>query len=639
MKNIRFRVLIFFLILITCTINSYSQLTEQQINAFNSVKKVRILEEHFLFKGHSYSSSLSFTISPVHHFKETAKIFLKFVGIEVVNTDTEDYDATLRIQTKSVLLEEISRENDACLLSGSISLEVPGVPCYKKQFQGIVYQVNMVSNLKYLNKFYLNPDIAAILVPGSFLSTIKEIFREVFSINVFNSYFMITDKYLEINKINAEFVAGKMRDTSTVGSLIYYVFKDENTDVRSMAAWALGEINDKRCIEPLIYTLNDKKKIVRKNAVQSLVKINYDRSIPHLYTDISDISNNKDKYVQFLSKAVLRQMKDNQGIKEIIEELKNKKQNIRIKAAESLVDITDTSAVIPLIAALQDENKKVRVKAAWALGKIKDTCAVEPLIVALNDNYYYVRNKAAWALGMIKDNRAVKPLIYTLKDEGFWVQKEAAWALGELKDNRSIEPLISSIKDATQLELWSSIEALLKIGKPAVKPLIAALRNYDKTIRIHAVIALGLIKDKSAVEFIIPLLKDDYCRWVAITSLASINDRQAVEPIIPLLKDENDFIRAYSAKALGKLGDPRAVEYLIYTLKDKELHVQLSAAWALGELKDSSAIGPLIATINHEHVPISSEVNSEVANSLNEITGKDFGENKQNWKEWWDQNK
>ena len=640
MKNEKLRVFIIFLVFITFTSNAYSQLTEEQIDAFNSVKKIRILKEHLLLSGHS---NLSFEIVSTRHFEETAKKLLNHFGIEVVSEDAENYDATLRIQTITIFLEDpfTSSPNNGCVLSGSISLEVPGIPFYKKHFKGFLYTNNMVYDLEYLVKFISAVDVAAIFVPGSFFSTIYEMIGEVFSMDWFNSALKDTEGDSEEALINIIYEAGQMKDSSTVESLIY-TLNHENKYVRSMAAWALGEINDQRSIEPLISSLNDKKKEVRKNAVQALVKINYDHPA-HLYTD--NLSNNKDKYVQFLAKAVLRQMKDNQGLKEIIEELKNKKSSIRVKAVEALesfVDISDTNAVEPLIAALQDEKKDVRAIAAWALGKIEDTRAIDPLIIALKDKEGWVRSNAARALGMIKGNRAVEHLINTLKDKESRVQVSTAWALGELKDNRSIEPLILSMKDASVLGKWYAIEAFYKIGKPAVIPLIAALENNDVEIRRHAVISLGLIRDQSAVESIISLLNDEHVRSDAITSLALINDRRAVEPIITLLTDKNEVVRSKAAKALGKLGDIRAVEHLIYTLKDKESRVQVSAAWALGELKAPSAIEPLIATLNDKYKSIDRGdilVSKEVANSLNEITGKGFGENPLNWKEWWNQNK
>lgn len=360
-KNRGLRLSAIFLVLIICTTNSYSQLSEDHINAFNSVKKVRIIGEHFLLKG---IGNLSFTISPVDHFKDTAKILFESHGIEAVDADAENYDATLRIQTKSVLF--LDQMNDSCLLSGSISLEVPGVPCYEKHFHNHVYSGNTVYDLKYLSRFILAVDVAAIFAHGSFMSRMIEMIREIYSKDFLNSIFEETGEDSEMNKVNAAFVAGEIKDNGTVESLIN-ALNDESRDVRAMAAWALGEINDMRSIEPLISALNDKKEKVRKYAVQALAKMNYDRPIDTQYTGIS---SNKDKYVQFLAKAVLRQMKDNQGVEEIIEALNDKKPAIRKMAAESLVEINDTSAVEPLISSLNDKDILVNKEVANSLHEI-----------------------------------------------------------------------------------------------------------------------------------------------------------------------------------------------------------------------------------------------------------------------------
>lgn len=605
MKNTRLRLLIIFLVLITCNSIAYSQLTEEQISAFNSIKKVRILNEN-LFLESFYT--LSFKIVPTYHFEETVKKMWSSLGIEVVNDNAENYDATIRIQTKTISFLDISDQStNYCILSGSISLEVPGIPIYKKHFHGWASGGMVLINkeYEYLSEFYAVLDVAAIFVPGSFLSKLMEMTGEVVSINYFNSILERTDKDETIAKVNAAYASGEIKDSSTVESLII-ALNDEQKNVRSMAAWALGEINDKRSIEPLILALKDDYKGVRKNAVQALVKMNYDHPVAHLY---NDISNNDDKYVQFLSKAVLRQMEDNQGIKEITKALNNKKSSIRKRAAESLVEINDTSAVEPLIVALMDKNTDVRAHAVLALGKIKDARAVDPLIVTLKDKKQWVRHLAAQALGELKDHSAIEHLLHTLWDKVPSVQKAAILALGELKDPRSIKPIILSMKEnntkffnSAEFQ-WNAIEALANIGKPTVKPLIDALKDDD--VRRDAAIVLGLIKDTSAVESLIAILNDDiYPRSQAITSLVLINDRRAVSPIIGLLKDKNEYVRSKSAEALGKFGDLRAVE-------------------------------PLIAVLNDEYI----FVNAAVANSLKEITDEDFGENQLNWKEWWNQNK
>jgi HEAT repeat protein len=81
---------------------------------------------------------------------------------------------------------------------------------------------------------------------------------------------------------------------------------------------------------------------------------------------------------------------------------------------------------------------------------------------------------------------AVSPLIDALQDQSIWMRMTVAWVLGELGDARAAEPLVTLLesKDALQggdclcdSPRQAVIEALVKIGTPAVEPFIAELEN------------------------------------------------------------------------------------------------------------------------------------------------------------------
>ena len=100
---------------------------------------------------------------------------------------------------------------------------------------------------------------------------------------------------------------------------------------------------------------------------------------------------------------------------------------------------------------MQDKSTSKRVLAVEALSKIDDERTVEPLIEALKDKDPDVVWRAAAALGDKGDKRAIKPLIATLKYKDFAVQ-------------HFVEA------------------ALVKIGSPAVEPLITALKNANSDL-------------------------------------------------------------------------------------------------------------------------------------------------------------
>ena len=145
-------------------------------------------------------------------------------------------------------------------------------------------------------------------------------------------------------------------------------------------------------------------------------------------------------------------------------------------------------------------------------------------------------------------------------------------------------------------------ELSVRIGKPAVRPLIYELKDHDPLVRSNAVKALGAIRDPRAVEPLIKVLndKEPLIQRQAAQALGRINDPRAVQPLIVVLGDKSrkSHVRMSAAQALGLLGDPSAVESLIVALSDDHWEVRSHAAEALGGIKDPQAVEPLIEALN-----------------------------------------
>jgi len=102
-----------------------------------------------------------------------------------------------------------------------------------------------------------------------------------------------------------------------------------------------------------------------------------------------------------------------------------------------------------------------------------------------------VQTKAAEALGKIGEP-AVKPLIEALKHER--TQFYAAEALGKIGDARAVKPLLQALKFC----ITDASRMLAKIGKPAVIPLMQALKDKDRYVRKAAEAALKKIRAKKS---------------------------------------------------------------------------------------------------------------------------------------------
>jgi HEAT repeat protein len=194
----------------------------------------------------------------------------------------------------------------------------------------------------------------------------------------------------------------------------------------------------------------------------------------------------------------------------------------------------------------------------------------------------------------MKKERDVQGLIRALHHPEVNVQYEAAEALGMIGDPAAVLPLIEALTgDPYSGVRWKASEALARIGKPSVEPLIAVLRNPDADVRWKAAIALGDIGDERAVGPLIELLRDEdrFVKSRAAYALSSVG-RPAVLPLIQALRTGDGNLRWGAAIALGAIKDPESALPLLQALGDRHENVRTEAAAALVEI-GPPVIGPV----------------------------------------------
>ena len=150
-----------------------------------------------------------------------------------------------------------------------------------------------------------------------------------------------------------------------------------------------------------------------------------------------------------------------------------------------------------------------------------------------------------------------------------------------------------------------AVKALVGFGEPSVEPLVGACGKQDVEIRRKALRALGEMKDRRAIP----------CMAAA-------------------LKDGNSNVRMLAAWGLGQMGEP-ALKPLLTELADKNSPGRSDAAYALGKINQPQAIEPLVSALTEAD----SDLRKESAKALSRITGQDFGENPDQWQQWWEKNK
>ena len=342
--------------------------------------------------------------------------------------------------------------------------------------------------------------------------------------------------------------------------LVEGIVRKKKTDLQSHCLSTALVYIGKNSVNPLTKALDNENKLVRLEVVQTLGQIGDEKAAKFLIPLLED----EDMDVRSAAQIVLNQIKPSV--------IPGKDRSIKKDSPE--VKETKEDKVINLITALADPKGAVRRKAAIELGETRDPRAIKPLIGALQ-----MAEKA-----FIADRDF---------DFNMNFMKIISAALGKM-GKPAIVPLINALKTV------STSEALINIGPPATASLIRLLEHENEIIRQRASYALGEIKDPKAVDPLIQCLQDDQAsvRRSTASALGEIGDPKAAEQLTQSLKDKDVDVRQFAAAALGEIGDTRAVEPLIQTLKDDlEWVVRSNAAAALGEIGDTRAVEPLIQTL------------------------------------------
>ncbi|MGA1870191.1 MAG: DUF2330 domain-containing protein [bacterium] len=407
--------------------------------------------------------------------------------------------------------------------------------------------------------------------------------------------------------------------------------KDEDPELRMLAALELGERKNLRAVEPLNTLLKDEDKNVRSSAMIALGKITKHSSM----------------------------------IEPLIAALKDNNKSIRLCAMSALGEIKDTQAVEPLLEMIQKGDRfgdTPTCKAALkAIAQINDPRTLEPLIAILRNA---ILRKNAYVQGYVLKVMKIISGQNFGQDPDQW---QDWW-----EHNR--ENLLRNRDRKAQLKLnWrDDTRPLPTYGRKFnVKILISGLEHKDWKVRREAARQLGQIWDpivlKPALEPLLTALGDEKgdIRWSSAGALGNTRDPRAVEPLISLLQDKDDNARSAAAKALGKIRDARAVKGLIAALEDEKLFVRNAAVEALGEIKDSQGIDAIVALLDGRDwvrrkvatvvgkikepravkhlIPLLRDMDSvlrrEAAWALENITGQNFGKDHDQWQDWWKNNK
>ena len=432
-------------------------------------------------------------------------------------------------------------------------------------------------------------------------------------------------------RASAAAALGGIGDVRAVESLIT-VLRDSDSDAYIHAAEALGQIGDVRAMEPLISALrhSDSDPHVRQRIARALERIDptwrQSEAAKHIVPELIGALGAENWRVRLAAIKAIALIKPPVAVKSLITMTCDTNRHVRKASVEALSSIAPdwvhseaAKQQIPtIITALRNKQSSVRRAATDMLYKISPGWSqseaaksqVPEFTATLSDKDWSVGESAAEVLGYIGDIRAVKPLIEVL---GVWGEIERKVAVDALVriGTPALESLIVALRDIREPVSEAVSCALFQIdpdwthseaAKRQVPDFIAALRHWHNCVRKTAVEALDMIASdwpQSGVakqqipEFIEALLNNDAdVRNAAAEVLEKIDPtwpqsevaKRYVPNFIAAIRENNVVLRKAAAEVLSKIGDVGAMETLVVLLRYPVDDVRKTAIEVLGKI-------------------------------------------------------
>lgn len=270
--------------------------------------------------------------------------------------------------------------------------------------------------------------------------------------------------------------------------------------------------------------------------------------------------------------------------------------NIALK----LVGLDDI--VSELRSLLRSTDVSVRINAVQLLGDGGISAAIDEVVPLLQEPHPELREAAAYALGRAGAANCIPGLLQVLDDPEPGVRAAAATSLGLLGAHGSVARLERLIREDTDAQevgnvRAAAVDALAMIGgERATAGLLIALRDPVKTVRYHAIDALGRSRDSSVVPDLAEVLEnDDYpvAREAAARVMGELGHSAAVAPLLDQLRQSDSFLRLQIIRSLGRLRDARAVPALADIARRDERRDGFHARHALAEIGTPDALNVL----------------------------------------------
>lgn len=320
--------------------------------------------------------------------------------------------------------------------------------------------------------------------------------------------------------LQASFVRAIAATDGEYFSALLSSLHSEESTTRTAAVIALRGTG-KKAIPHLVRRLQDRNHSVRKEAASSLAALGWVPNDPQ----------EKVQYYYLLEDWTELAKLQGAAVPVLIKGLNSKDPRIRSESARTLGKIRDPRAIPALVRAADDPEADVRTRVIEALGEIGGDRAKPHLVEALSDPSHPVRMEAAWGLerlDWIPQN--------DLERANYLIAREQ-WNELVRMGRPAIAPLISALQVEYSGVRTGASEALRQLGQPALDALNAAVRSGNPRVREQAEIALEYIQSR----------REENARARPAQEKSSDYDRELKEGLAARKRIEDHFGKAVQA--------------------------------------------------------------------------------------------
>lgn len=189
--------------------------------------------------------------------------------------------------------------------------------------------------------------------------------------------------------------------------------------------------------------------------------------------------------------------------------LRDSDPTVRREAIEATRILTPAQAAPLLRQATQDPDWLTRASAARLLGRRDDPTAIPTLFALLQDKDSYVRRFVRRSLLELASFASPQAYLPALQSQDRTTQVVAALALARLNHPGGLDILLAEIANPLGIERIEGVKSAARLPDPRVLPVIrAATSDQDSQVRMVALIALGLLHDRTSSPLMQKIFSD-----------------------------------------------------------------------------------------------------------------------------------